>query len=169
MSGIVGIINGGADLDPTLLQRMTDCLSLGGPDGCAVWRHAGVGFGHSLLRTSRPSDDAPQPFTLDGRTYVIADARIDGRAELIRKLREHGIRCDAAASDAELLLLAYRVWAEDCVLHLLGDFVFAIWDAARQQLFCARDHFGIKPFFFAALDDCFLFSNTLNALRLHPD
>ena len=54
------------------------------------------------------------------------------------------------------------------MFHLRGDFAFAIWDAPRKRLFCARDHFGIKPFFYAAKEDLFLFSNTLNCLRAHP-
>ena len=49
-----------------------------------------------------------------------------------------------------------------------GDFSFAIWDAAKKELFCARDHFGIKPFYFAQLGDLFIFSNTLNCIRMHP-
>ena len=74
----------------------------------------------------------------------------------------------SAATDAELILRAYRVWGEQCVDHLLGDFVFAIWDAPRQRLFCARDQFGVKPFFYAQLGSLFLFSNTLDCIRQHP-
>ena len=72
------------------------------------------------------------------------------------------------APDAELLLHAYGVWDTECVAHLLGDFVFAIWDALRQRLFAARDHFGIKPFFYAAIGAGLLFGKTLNCLRKHP-
>ncbi|MGH9700668.1 MAG: asparagine synthetase B family protein, partial [Candidatus Acidiferrales bacterium] len=59
-------------------------------------------------------------------------------------------------------------WGPECVRHLRGDFAFAIWDAAKGELFCARDHFGIKPFYYAALGGIFLFSNTLDCLRRHP-
>ena len=67
------------------------------------------------------------------------------------------------------MLLAYQTWATECVHHLIGDFAFAIWDGPRKQLFCARDHFGIKPFYYANVQGSFVFSNTLNCLRLHPN
>ena len=74
-----------------------------------------------------------------------------------------------SASDAQLILHAYHAWADECVEHLLGDFAFAIWDARARRLFCARDHFGVKPFYYAQIRDGFIFSNTLDCVRLHPD
>jgi asparagine synthase (glutamine-hydrolysing) len=71
-------------------------------------------------------------------------------------------------NDAELILYAYEAWGEDCVKHLLGDYAFAIWDSRQRRLFCARDHFGVKQFYYAHLGSTFIFSNTLNCLRLHP-
>ena len=75
---------------------------------------------------------------------ITADARIDAREDLIAKLP----RPPRTQDDAELILLAYERWGEDCVNHLIGDFAFSIRDNRSQQLFCARDHFGVKPFFF---------------------
>jgi asparagine synthase (glutamine-hydrolysing) len=101
-----------------------------------------------------------QSTTLDGRVFIASDARIDNRQELIRKLQAL-----STTTDEELILLAYEAWDEACVNHLLGDFSFAIWDAGRKQLFCARDHFGVKPFFYARARDSFIFSNNLDVLR----
>ena len=70
-----------------------------------------------------------------------------------------------ALIDEELILSAYEKWGEDCVKHLTGDFAFAIWDERSQRLFCARDHFGVKPFFYTYIDGKFNFSSTLNDLR----
>ncbi|HEX5886196.1 MAG TPA: asparagine synthase-related protein, partial [Pyrinomonadaceae bacterium] len=98
---------------------------------------------------------------------ITANARIDGREELIAKL--HGkLTLKSSPSDAELILNAYEAWGEDCVKHLIGDFAFAIWDNRLQRFFCARDHFGVKPFFFTHIGDSFKFSSTLNELRLDP-
>jgi asparagine synthase (glutamine-hydrolysing) len=72
------------------------------------------------------------------------------------------------ASDARLILHAYHVWGEDCVEHLLGDFAFAIWDGRARRLFCARDHFGVKPFYYARVGRTIVLSNTLDCVRLHP-
>jgi asparagine synthase (glutamine-hydrolysing) len=79
-----------------------------------------------------------------------------------------GQRLSAASPDSGLILHAYAAWGTHCIERLRGDFSFAIWDAQNKQLFCARDHFGIKPFYYAHLGELFLFSNTLNCLRLHP-
>src|SRR3989442_1004237 len=72
-----------------------------------------------------------------------ADARIDNRAELCSVLS-----APSTVTDAELILQAYARWGERCPEHLLGDFAFALWDARRGFLFCARDHFGVKPFYY---------------------
>ena len=63
---------------------------------------------------------------------------------------------------------AYEKWGEDCVNHLTGDFAFAIRDDRRQRFFCARDHFGVKPFFYTFIDNEFRFSSSLNELRRNP-
>ncbi len=95
---------------------------------------------------------------------LIANARIDGREELIAKLRDK-LTLRQSPSDEELILYAYEAWGEDCVKHLIGDFAFAIWDSRLQRYFCARDHFGVKPFFFTHISNNFKFSSTLNELR----
>jgi asparagine synthase (glutamine-hydrolysing) len=95
--------------------------------------------------------------------WLKANARIDGREELIQRLKLTG---NESITDDELILKAYETWGEDCIKHLIGDFAFAIWDERQQRLFCARDHFGVKPFFFTHIDGQFNFSSSLNALRL---
>jgi asparagine synthase (glutamine-hydrolysing) len=168
MSGIVGIVNlDGAPVDRRLLQRMTEFMTFRGPDAQEIWINNHVGFGHTMLRTTEESADERQPHTLDGQVWITADARIDGREDLVRKLKGKGCGASLSAPDAELILSAYQVWGEDCVAHLLGDFAFAIWDGQRQRLFCARDHFGVKPFFYTQAAEHFVFSNTLNCVRLH--
>jgi asparagine synthase (glutamine-hydrolysing) len=92
---------------------------------------------------------------------ITAQARIDGRDELIAKLKLHEL-----LTDAELILHAYKTWGDECVKHLIGDFAFAIWDDRLKRLFCARDQFGVKPFFYTHIADSFNFSSTLNELRL---
>jgi asparagine synthase (glutamine-hydrolysing) len=105
-----------------------------------------------------PVDRFDQPLT------ITADARIDAREELIEELKGN-LPPKQLANDAQLILHAYEAWGEDCVKHLIGDFAFAIWDNRSRRLFCARDHFGVKPFFYARIGNSFLFSNRLNALR----
>jgi asparagine synthase (glutamine-hydrolysing) len=169
MSGIVGIVNlNGAPIDADVLNRLTASLEYRGPDGQGTWTGGRVGFGHTMLRTTIESRRERQPCSLDGQTWIVADARIDGRPALHRRLCAAGLDVPKTATDPELILHAYRVWDVDCVRHLIGDFAFAIWDAGQRRLFCARDHFGVKPFFYARVGGCLVFSNTLDCVREYP-
>ena len=169
MSGIVGIAHSeDRPVDSDLLRRMTNWLSFRGPDAQEIWIDGPVGLGHALLSHANNSEPERQPATLDGRAWVVADVRLDARRELVEALRSSGRDVKLSNADAQLLLHAYEVWGDGCLDHLLGDFAFAIWDAQRGQLFCACDHFGIRPFYFAEVDRSFIFSNTLDCLRLHP-
>ena len=174
MSGIAGLLQCDGSLpDIVFLQRLAEFLSFRGPDGLKVWVDGPVGFVQALLRTTREPSSERQLTSLSGRFWIVADARIDSRQELEAKLRGKLSSSDCErlqdASDAEWILLAYAAWGEDCVQNLLGDFAFAIWDASRQVLFCARDHFGIKPFYYGAPPGSFFFCNTLDGLALHPE
>jgi asparagine synthase (glutamine-hydrolysing) len=183
----------GAPVDPRLLQALTDYLSYRGPDASGIWHHGEVGLGHTLLQTTpelagerqpAPSCALPQASnhvaaafrggrislcTLDDRLWLTSDARLDERAALIGELRGPGGEISESAPDSELILRSYAAWGANCVDHLRGDFAFAIWDAPNELLFCARDHFGVKPFYYAQLKNLFLFSNTLNCVRAHPE
>jgi asparagine synthase (glutamine-hydrolysing) len=170
MSGIVGILRpDGAAVDQALARRLTRFLSFRGPDAQEVWCSGPVALGHAMLRATEESACERQPAGLDGRYRITADARIDARTELSAALKQSGRNPMRNAPDCELILHAYATWGEDCLQRLRGDFVFAIWDAHQRTLFCARDHLGIKPFYFVEHKDFFLFSNTLDCVRMHPE
>lgn len=169
MSGIVGIINlDGAPVERQLLEQMTDFMAYRGPDAQDIWIDGHVGFGHTMLRTTIESMRERQPYSLDGQVWITADGRVDGRKDLIQKLASKGRTHLEALADPDLILHAYHTWGEGCVEHLIGDFAFAIWDGHRERLFCARDHFGVKPFYYAQVGNSLIFSNTLNSIRMHP-
>jgi len=171
VSGIVGLANvDGGSVDAALLARLTAALAFRGPDGTGQWvggATRNVGFGHTLLATADDTPREHQPHTRDGRAWIVADARIDGRRELLADL---GVQPSDAEldSDADLILRAYLAWGDACVEHLVGDFAFAIWDDGRRRLFAARDHFGVKAFFYAIAGRTCVFSNTLDTVRLAP-
>src|SRR5260370_41779639 len=156
-------------MEQTLLQSLVDFLSYCGPDFRACWLDGPVGLGHAMLRTTRESLGERQPASLDGRLWIAADARLDDRVAFFAELQRSGRRVRPDAPDSVLLLHAYATWGTPCVEHLRGDFSFAIWDARNKQLFCVRDHFGIKPFYYVQQGDLFLFSTTLNCRRMHPE
>lgn len=169
MSGIVGIVEAdNAPVSRELLAKMTEFMAYRGPDARNIWAEGKVGFGHTLLRTTREAAGEYQPLTLDDRVWLVADVRIDGRKELIQKLQDRGEKVALETPDPNLILQAYKIWGINCLEHLIGDFAFAIWDEPKQHLFCARDHFGVKPFYYARKGNSLVFSNTLNCIRLHP-
>ena len=158
----------GAPVKAALLQSLTAFLSFRGPDGQNTWMDRSIGMGHALLRATQESKSDRQPLSLDGHFWIVADARLDAREELIDELQKTEQPVHANAPDCELILRAYAAWGTRCVDRLLGDFSFALWDARHKQLFCARDHFGVKPFFYARIGQLVVVSNTLNCLRRHP-
>ena len=170
MSGIVGILNlNGRPVEPLLLQRLTSYLEFRGPDASDTWISGPLGFGHTLLQTTTDTPRERQPFSLNGQVWIIADARIDDRPSLAKKLGLDDRIRHQQITDVELILQAYLSWGQSCVEHLLGDFAFAIWDERKQLLFCARDQMGVKPFYYAQVGNTLVWSNTVNCLRLHPE
>ena len=170
MSGICGIVHvDGAAVDRELLHDLAAFMAFRGPDATHTWLDGRAGLGHTLLRTTHDSGPERQPVSVDGRVWITADARIDAQDGLRAKLVAQGRAGLGRATDAELILHAYHAWGDDCLEHLIGDFAFAIWDAPRRELFCARDPFGVKPFFYARLGRGLAFSNTLNCVRRHPE
>jgi asparagine synthase (glutamine-hydrolysing) len=169
MSGFVGIVNlDGKPVDRDLLRKLTQSMAYRGPDAQDVWVQGNVGFGHTMLRTTSEAVREQQPCTLDGQFWITADCRVDAREDLLPELEARGRRVAKDATDPELILHAYAAWGTDCVSHIIGDFAFAIWDVTNQRLFCARDHIGVKLFYYACRDNCLVFGNTVNSLRLHP-
>lgn len=175
MSGIVGFVQfAGRPANSNLIERLTESLSYRGPDSQRIWIGGNVGLGCAILVTDSERRLGEIPCTLDGKVWLTADLRLDDRRNLIAKIKQHLTPTPAfevindSCSDAELLLYAYHTWGKDCVKHLIGDFAFAIWDSRSNHLFCARDHLGVRQFYYAFNKEFFIFSNSLNSLRLHP-
>lgn len=166
MSGIVGIFQrDGAPVDVRQLRPLVDSLKDTGPDAQNIWAEGPAALGHALLRTSAASEvSSPN----NSHLQITADVHLDSRAQLRAEIIASGRPVPPDVTDAQLILLAYAAWGQQCVQHLRGEFAFAIWDAKSHALFCARDHFGIKSFYYALFDSVFLFSNALNTLRLDP-
>ena len=170
MSGFAGILRlDGGPVDVDVLKSMAESLAFRGPDASTTWHHDSVGLVHTLLNVADQSTGEKQPVTLDGRCWIVADARVDAREELIGKLESRGRRTVKSATDAELILHAYHVWGAGCTEHLIGDFSFAIVDPSARRLVCARDHLGVRPFYYAVVNSQLVWSNTLDTIRQHPD
>ncbi|HYJ80414.1 MAG TPA: asparagine synthase-related protein, partial [Longimicrobiaceae bacterium] len=158
----------GAPEDAGLAARLAECLRLSGFEPARHWQGGGAALAHARLPTGDVGGAAEEPLTLDGERWIVADARLDDRPALAAALRGAGLPAAADAPAAELILLAHRAWGEACPPRLLGDFAFAIWDAPRRRLFCARDHFGLKSLYYARAGGRLVFSTLLQCLRGHP-
>jgi asparagine synthase (glutamine-hydrolysing) len=175
MTAILALValDGGA-VDRSELERLTTSLRRSDSDTAGVWTDRVAGLGRVVPASSGDTSPRARPATLDEGVWVVADARLDAREDLVRDLGAAfgpdpaGRRDLLRASDDVLLLHAYRAWGERCVEHLLGDFAFAIWDGARRRLFCARDHLGIHPLYFAVAGASLVVSNDLECVRRHP-
>ena len=170
MSAIAGIFFlDGRPVDRPVLERMVGSIAHRGPDGEGMWSEGPVGLGHRMLWTTPESLHEKLPLMgKSGDLILTADARLDNRDELIAAL---GIasRPRQEIGDGELILDAYERWGERCPEKLLGDFTFAIWDRRRQELFCARDHMGVKPFYYYRSDRVFVFASEIKALLSVPE
>ena len=169
MSGIVSLVHlNGEPIDRSLLHRLTQSMTFRGPDAQQMWLEGEIGFGHTLSKTTWEAEYEHQPLTLDQQVWIVADARIDDRETLLDKLGLSRKLNLGTTPDVELILRAYLTWGEACVQQLLGDFAFVIWDSRQQRLFCARDQFGVKLFYYARVGNWLIISNTLNCVRQHP-
>jgi asparagine synthase (glutamine-hydrolysing) len=171
MSGIMGIYYpDGRSIDREDIEKMVKILEHRGKDGSGVWHKNSVGLGHRLLWTTPESLLETLPLGNRSGNYILtADARIDNRDELIDTLNL--TNCPAEKiTDSQLILSAYEKWGESCPEKLLGDFAFVIWDQREQKLFCARDHFGVKPFYYYYLPNkTFIFASEIKAILTQPE
>jgi asparagine synthase (glutamine-hydrolysing) len=164
MCGIAGILDPtpGADhIEP--LARMTAALLHRGPDGSGTLHRAPIWLGHRRLSII-DLDGGHQPMTNAAESlWVVYNGEIYNYVELRHELTALG-HCFRTKSDTEVILHAYDAWGTDCVRRFNGMWAFAIWDSKSETLFAARDHFGIKPFYFAQHAKRFLFASEIKAL-----
>lgn len=162
MPAICGILSRG-DL-AVLLAAMLEALDAYGPQGEA-WTGEGVGLG---VR-HRPSAAGAQAVRFDREAglALVADVRLDDRETLCAALGiPHPDRADIA--DGVLLLRAYRRWGEECPSRLLGDYAFAAWNARTRTVFCARDHIGVRPFYYSQTPEGFGCASAVEAVLAAP-
>lgn len=161
MSSIFGIAYpDGRPVAPHELQALDAALAGRGPDGGGLWHGDGVGLGFRWLQTLPETEQ--QPLTShDGRLTLVAQVRLDNRAALMHNL---GL-ADPQLADSAILLAAYQRWGAACLNRLMGDFAFAVWDAEQHRLFAARDHFGVRPFYYHSAQGALAFASSARALH----
>lgn len=170
MSGIAAILTTeNSTLNEQLIVDMTSMMARQGPRYQQYWYDNKVALAHTLLSTTVESENESQPSTLDRDIWISADARIDAREDLINKIKQHQSSLHSEITDDKLILHAYQIWGDDCLLHIIGDFAFILWDSKKQKLLCATDQFGVTPLYYAITPQGLCVSNNLNAIRLNPE
>jgi asparagine synthase (glutamine-hydrolysing) len=169
MCGITGIFDtrGTRAVDVASLQRMNDSQHHRGPDEGSVHVEPGVGFGHRRLSIIDIATGQQPLFNEDGSVAIVFNGEIYNYQDLIPELQSLG-HVFHTKSDTECIVHAWEQWGEDCVQRLRGMFAFVIWDRNRQTLFMARDRLGVKPLYYAVLDDgTLLFGSELKSVMAY--
>ncbi len=169
MCGITGLFDtrGARDIDRAVLHRMNESQLHRGPDEGSLHLEPGLGFGHRRLSIIDVATGQQPLFNEDGTVSVVFNGEIYNYQELIPELQALG-HVFKTKSDTEVIVHAWEQWGEDCVQRFRGMFAFALWDRNRQTFFMARDRLGVKPLFYAVLDDgMLLFGSELKSVMAH--
>jgi len=169
MCGIAGIFNlNGKPVSVVALRTMTDAIAHRGPDGEGFYTDSFIGFGHRRLAIIDLSPTGHQPMiTRDGQYAITYNGEVYNFQELRLELEALGYQFHSR-TDSEVVLYAYAEWGEKALDKFNGMFAFAIWDRQRQELFLARDRYGIKPLYYTLQGSTFLFGSEIKAMLAHP-
>src|SRR3990172_7377051 len=163
MCGICGIYNfKSAPVDRETILKMRDVMSYRGPDDCGIYLDHGIGLGHRRLSIIDIKTGHQPMFNEDGTVVVTFNGEIYNYIELRnRYLGNHAFR---TASDTEVIVHLYEEFGIEMLNHLNGMFAISLYDTRKRKLFLARDHFGIKPLYYARTPDGFFFGSEVKSL-----
>jgi asparagine synthase (glutamine-hydrolysing) len=165
MCGIIGYIAKSVAIDSGLFEKMVDTLVHRGPDDKGIYydKNVNLAFGHRRLSIIDLSPDGHQPMHYIERYTIVFNGEIFNYIELKEELISFGYKFNSK-SDTEVVLAAYDKWGEDCLNKFNGMWSIAIYDKIKKNLFCARDRFGVKPFYYYFKDNIFIFASEIKAI-----
>lgn len=168
MCGFVGFLGGGeTQRDAGVLRSMTDAIRHRGPDDADYYQDGQISMGFRRLSII-DLDGGRQPILNEnGSKVLLFNGEIYNYQELRPQLQKAGHRFKTA-TDSEVLLHGYEEYGPKLLNKLRGMFAFVIWDKEKQELFGARDFFGIKPLYYAEMGDAFLFGSEIKSFLRHP-
>ena len=165
MCGIAGIINFTDDLvKEDVLNQMGEAIKHRGPDDSGVWTNGKTGFSHQRLSIIDTSKSGHQPMhSPDSRYSIIFNGEIYNHNDFRSELKAKGFEFKST-SDTEVLLYMYITYGASMLHRLNGMFAFAIWDDQKNELFVARDRYGIKPLYYYLDITKFIFASEPKAI-----
>ncbi|MCY7360470.1 MAG: asparagine synthase (glutamine-hydrolyzing), partial [Ignavibacteria bacterium] len=165
MCGISGIFSFSKSIEENRVHRMNESVAHRGPDGEGMWKNeeGNLLLGHRRLSIIDLLPEGAQPMHYIDRYVIVYNGEIYNYIELKATLEKKGY-IFKTVSDTEVLLAAYAAYGENMFEHLDGMFAFAIWDKKEKNLFCARDRFGEKPFYYHHDKNAFIFCSEIKGL-----
>ncbi len=158
----------GEPVSPVNLRKMTDAIAHRGPDGEGFYIDSFIGLGHRRLAIIDLSPAGHQPMlSPDGNHALTYNGEVYNFQELRMELESLGHQF-RSRTDSEVVLHAYAQWGANCLNRFNGMFAFAVWDKTRQELFLARDRYGIKPLYYTFTGNYFIFASEQKAILTHP-
>ena len=164
MCGIAGSIDL-HDNKKDIIKDMCDRIQHRGPDGKGYYVDEYIALGHRRLSIIDLKGGGQPMYSNDDRYVIVFNGEIYNYKDLKKELKyDFKTTCDT-----EVLIAGYIKWGKEMLSHLRGMFAFAIYDKKEKELFCARDHFGIKPFYYYNDNNAFIFASEIKAFLDHPD
>ncbi len=165
MCGISGIIRKIAKVElQGAIEAITDAIEHRGPDGHGYYIDNDLAFGHRRLAIIDLSEHGHQPMRYaDGKYVITYNGEIYNYLEIRADLEQLGHEFQSQ-SDTEVILAAYQQWGESCVTRFNGMWAFALHDVERNLVFCSRDRFGVKPFYYTDTQTEFAFGSEIKQL-----
>lgn len=164
MCGIVGFVSS-EKKKKEIIEKMADRIKHRGPDGVGYYTDKKIALGHRRLSIIDIKGGKQPMYNEDKKLVIIFNGEIYNYQELKKELSHHTFKTN---SDTEVLIHGYEEWGTKLLSKLRGMFAFAIWDKEKETLFCARDPFGIKPFYYYQKEDTFLFGSEIKSFLEHP-
>jgi len=164
MCGISGIINKyNKPIKKKDIKKINDLISHRGPDDEGLFFGANFAFGHRRLSILDLSSDGHQPMSYLDKYTITYNGEIYNYIEIKEELLKYGYIFNSN-TDTEIILASYDKWGKDCVNKFNGMWAFSLYDKEKNILFCSRDRFGIKPFYYTEIDNIFAFGSEIKQL-----
>jgi asparagine synthase (glutamine-hydrolysing) len=164
MCGLSGLISKTkAEVQRSLLQQMNQIIRHRGPDADGFYYWNNVGLAHRRLSILDLSEEGNQPMHFSDRYTIVYNGEIYNYLEIKEELLGLGYAFKSA-TDTEVILAAYDCWSDSCLERFNGMWAFAILDKSNNELFCSRDRFGIKPFYYTDNGEYFAFGSEIKQL-----
>jgi len=164
MCGISGILSFDGKYNKEDILKMNKILSHRGPDDEGTYFDDFIGLGHRRLSIIDLSKAGHQPMPDDSKRYwIVFNGEVYNYLEIREELIKDGFKFHSN-TDTEVVLKSYIKWGKDCLKKFNGMWAFAIWDGEKKELFCARDRFGVKPFYYYHKDNYFVFASEIKAI-----